>query len=871
MARVSHVVTFSLVVALTLATMAVLVQPLPGVAKGRPTGAVPDQFIVRLKPGVDPASKLDKVKRGGGVESTQLYRRTINGFAARINPKKVDELRADPDVLSIAPDFYVSVAAETTPTGIQRTDANLNAFTSIDRNPTGVVVDAGVAIVDTGIDLDHPDLNVAGGVNCATDGTSPEDLNGHGTHVAGTVGALDNDLGVVGVAPGARLYAVRVLNAAGEGEFSNVICGMEWILGHTAEVDVVNMSFGGPAPEGDCNDGSLHEAVCDVIDAGITVVVAAGNGGADAVGDDAAESAPANFDEVITVSAIVDTDGKPGGADFGHFFWGPDDSLALFSNWGADVDIAAPGVNIYSAWPGGYQNSDGTSMASPHVAGAAALVRAMNPGVSPATVRAEILAVAWPQSSPQGFTGDTDGHPEPLLNVGALGGDPLPPLPPTPPPPASCTIDPQVAAPSTQMNIACVGFQPGEFVRAYWGSTSGASLGLFFADQTGSGTLKPRVPLTSAGVYDVIVVGGTSGKQATLPFTVVTSISVTPEPLAAGKSGTVKLAGFLPREPITVTLSNETGSIDLLAATAGSAGSLLKGFTVPQTPRGTYSVVATGATSGETATTQVIIDPSLKVSPASIRVGSNVKLTFAGFLPNEQISINWYDDDVVTSFGSVTASSAGSASASFMTPPTVTGDHIVEAVGSQGTTVSGIVKILPAVAVTESTIKVGNTATVTLTGYGANEVVTIDWYDTTADVTTIGTVTVGANGSETFSFIVPDATYGSHRVRGVSASSGPSVYDMVTVLPDVVLSPVSGSSGTQVTASLTGFKASETVTIRWYQTSTVFTALTSTPVSAAGSGTVAFTVPNNQTLGKHKVTGYGVTSRVQATSSFTVQ
>jgi hypothetical protein len=421
------------------------------------------------------------------------------------------------------------------------------------------------------------------------------------------------------------------------------------------------------------------------------------------------------------------------------------------------------------------------------------------------------------------------------------------------------------------MNITCVGFQPGEFVRAYWGATTGSSLGLFFADATGSGTLKPRVPSTTAGVYDVFVVGGTSGKQVALPFTVVTSISVTPDPLQAGKSGTVKLAGFLPREPVTVTISNEVGSMDLLAATAGSSGTLLKGFTVPQTPRGTYSVIATGVTSGETATTQVTIDPSLKFSPASIRVGSTVKLTIAGFLPNEQISINWYDDDVVTSFGSVIASSAGSASASFVAPSTVKGDHIVEAVGSQGTRVSGIVEIVPTVTVTPSSARVGNTATVTLTGYGANEVVTIDWYDTTADITTVGTIFAGANGAGTSSFTVPDATYGSHRVRGVSASSGPNVYDTVTVLPNVVLSPVSGSSGTQVTASLTGFKAGETVTIRWYQTSTGYTEVTSAPVSVSGSGTVAFTVPNNQTLGKHKVTGYGVTSRLSATSSFTVQ
>ncbi|HEX5164159.1 MAG TPA: S8 family serine peptidase [Thermomicrobiales bacterium] len=871
MARISRVLTIGLIVVLAFAGVATLVQPRAAIAKGGPHGKVPDQYIVRLKPDVDSASKLDKLKRGGNVSSRHLYRHAFNGFAVRMSADKAEALRADPDVLSVVPDFYISATAETVPSGIQRTDADLNAFTNINREAAGVTVDAGVAIVDTGIDLDHPDLNVVNGVNCAIDGTSPDDLNGHGTHVAGTVGALDNDLGVVGIAPGVRLYAVRVLSAAGEGEFSNAICGLEWVLDHAGEIDVVNMSFGGEAPEGDCNDGSLHEVVCDVIAAGISVVVAAGNGGSDMLGDDAAGFAPANFDEVITVSAIVDTDGQPGGDGAGNFFWGPDDSIARFSNWGADVDIAAPGVDIYSTWPNGYQASDGTSMASPHVAGAAALVHAMNAGISPGEVRDEILAVAWPQASPEGFSGDSDGFAEPLLNVGALGGDPLLPLPPPPPPPSGCTIDTQSGPPGTIASLACAGFNPGELASITWDTPSGTFLGLFFTDSAGSGSASPRIPSTSPGAHNIIVIGNSSGTLATIPFTVVSSVKVTPDPLTAGKSAQIRLAGFLAGEQVAITWTDGTASVALPVITAGSNGTASKAVTVPFTPQGTYTVIATGATSGEVASVFVTVAPSLVASPTSARVGSKITLTLSAFMPDEQVTINWYDADVVTPIGSITASSVGSATISFNAPETIGGDHLVEAVGDQGTVVARNVKITPRVQVSPTGIKVGEPMTVDLTGYGPNEVVTIDWYTTTSEYVQIGAVTVGPNGSGTLTTPVPDATYGSHRVRGASATSGPNIYATASIRANVVLSPVTGSSGDQVTATATGFKAGESVSIRWYRTASAYVDLTSAPVSATGSGTVTFMVPDSQTLGNHKVIGYGGTSRLQAITTFTVQ
>jgi subtilisin family serine protease len=279
----------------------------------------------------------------------------------------------------------------------------------------GGAVDVDIAVIDTGIDVHHPDLNVVGGVNCST-GTSYDDANGHGTHVAGIAAAQDNGIGVVGVAPGARLWAVRVLDASGSGGWSSVICGIDWVTAHASEIEVANMSLAGPGTQGSCDDGALREAICKSVESGVTYVVAAGNSSVDVAGQ-----VPASFPEVITVSALADYDGLSGGV--GKVTCeaeGNDDTLAGFSNYGAGVDLIAPGVCITSTWKGGgYNTVSGTSMASPHVTGAAALYLSDHPGASPATVAAALKAAGnllW------NAAGDRDKRKETLLNVDGLVG-----------------------------------------------------------------------------------------------------------------------------------------------------------------------------------------------------------------------------------------------------------------------------------------------------------------------------------------------------------------------------------------------------------------------------------------------------------------
>jgi subtilisin family serine protease len=391
---------------------------------------VPGQYIVVLE---DAAGDPDAFARNHGFAPFQVYRNVFPGFAARIPPQAAAALQRNPHVAFVQPDSLKFAIAQVVPTGIDRIDAEPGAG--------GAVIDVDVAVIDTGIDLTHPDLNVVQGVDCrkldrlGNCKVGGNDDNGHGSHVAGTIAARDNDLGVVGVAPGARLHAVKVLDSRGSGYTSWIIQGIDWVAAHADVIEVANMSLGGLGTDdtdgGDCNASkdAEHLAICRAVAAGVTFVVAAGN-----EMDDARFHRPAAFDEVITVSALADFDGAPGRLGSATYAFSSctesvDDSFACFSNYGPDVDIMAPGVGILSTYmTGGYATSSGTSMASPHVAGAAALVLAAGPGLSPAQVKAALIAQGDPAPCADGpCADDPDGVQEPLLKV----------VPPAP----ECAID----------------------------------------------------------------------------------------------------------------------------------------------------------------------------------------------------------------------------------------------------------------------------------------------------------------------------------------------------------------------------------------------------------------------------------------------
>ena len=381
-------------------------------------GVVPGAWIVTVAPGASPDDVAADHGRRLGASVDHVYRHAARGYAARMSAGAAAEAAADPRVASVVPDRYVSISAK--PSG-----GGTTAPLPEEKTPTGVLRIGGpgqktddqkwpaVAVIDTGIDTSHPDLAVAGGVNCSS-GSSYKDGNGHGTHVAGTIGAKKGNGGVVGVAPGAPLYAVRVLNNAGSGTWSSVICGINWVKANavTKGIKVANMSLGGGGDDSACGGtDALHNAICDA-SANVTFVVAAGN-----ENDDAARHVPAAYDEVITVSALADSDGAPGGTwPSTACRYDQEETLADFSNDGTDVDLIAPGVCILSTWKGGgYSTISGTSMASPHGAGGAALYLAVHPEATPAMVRNGLIAEGGLD-----WVADSDGEQEPLLRVDSL-------------------------------------------------------------------------------------------------------------------------------------------------------------------------------------------------------------------------------------------------------------------------------------------------------------------------------------------------------------------------------------------------------------------------------------------------------------------
>lgn len=403
---------------LTAAVLASLL-PVPA-AKGAP--ATRSSYIVVLKPAAgDPGVVAEEHGRDRGAHVSFVYRNALRGYSATIPSGSVGAIRADSRVAYVSEDRAVTIdghSSGTAPTGVHRTFSPDNPNIDIDGNDD-LRVDADVAILDTGIDTTHPDLNVVGGKNCQR-GRSYDDGNGHGTHVAGTVAGLDNGAGVVGTAPGARLWAVKVLSDSGSGSWSSVLCGVDWVTGLNTDsttsndIEVANMSLGGSGSEpsgSGCSTGdALHDGICRSVAAGATYVVAAGNSS-----EDATKHVPAAYDEVITVSALADFDGIAGGLAAPTCRTDVDDTFATFSNYGPEVDLIAPGVCIKSTWKdGGYNTISGTSMASPHVAGAALLYKA-----TVATATPEQVKTALHGASNLGWSNVDDPDPvqEGLLDV----------------------------------------------------------------------------------------------------------------------------------------------------------------------------------------------------------------------------------------------------------------------------------------------------------------------------------------------------------------------------------------------------------------------------------------------------------------------
>ncbi|HWB73287.1 MAG TPA: S8 family serine peptidase [Egibacteraceae bacterium] len=389
-------------------------------AVAMPTAAAEVQQRERIVVGFhdtvqDPHVAARDFERRHGGRVTFVYEHALKGFAGEFPRSSLAGIERDRRVRFVELDLLAHTYSQETPTGVQRVFADDNAEIDIDGSDD-FRVDVDVAVIDTGIDLDHADLHVVASTDCsggspltASCGTGGDDDNGHGTHVAGSVAALDDGSGVVGVAPGARLHAVRVLRADGSGYISWIVAGIDYVTERAATIEVANMSLGC-----ECTSQAMDEAIAASVDAGVAYAVAAGNSDADAE-----TFSPANHPDVITVSALADFDGEPGGVGAPTCRADEDDTLAGFSNFGALVEAAAPGVCIRSTWnDGGYHTISGTSMASPHVAGAAALLASGDNDPQDDTDVAAIRQTIVDSGNFDWSDDSGDGMKEPLLGVG---------------------------------------------------------------------------------------------------------------------------------------------------------------------------------------------------------------------------------------------------------------------------------------------------------------------------------------------------------------------------------------------------------------------------------------------------------------------
>jgi subtilisin family serine protease len=341
-----------------------------------------DAYIVVLKDAVDPGAVANIHSNKYGAKVDSVWGAALHGYAAVIPNDRVAALRADSAVKYVVADGEASISGQTLPYGIDLINADVSS--TLAGNGNGTVSNVNVYVIDTGVDTGHPDLNVVEWVNFTKGGggRNTSDCNGHGTHVAGTIAAKDDTQGVVGVAPGASIHAVKVLNCQGSGQWSWIINGINWVTANHGANAVANMSLGGSANQ------AVDDAVRNSAARGVFYGLAAGNDGADACTHSPAAAGAGTNNGIATTAAI---DGS--------------NVEASWSNYGRCVDVWAPGVNVLSTWTGGgYNTISGTSMASPHVTGGGALYLSTHPGASPTAVESALTgaAVATGTSSKNG-------------------------------------------------------------------------------------------------------------------------------------------------------------------------------------------------------------------------------------------------------------------------------------------------------------------------------------------------------------------------------------------------------------------------------------------------------------------------------------
>ena len=536
-------------------------------AQASPTGQihrvehpVPGQYIVTLRDEnpdttVQEADSLSAQYHGA---VSRVYQHALQGFAVRMNEQQAAALAADPAVQSVEENGVVSIDASTTQInppswGLDRIDQPAlplsNSYT-YDANGTSVRA----YVIDTGIRTTHTDLGgrATNGYDFVDNDAIAQDCNGHGTHVAGTIGGT-----TYGVAKGVSLIAVRVLDCGGSGTYEGVVAGIDWVTANAVRPAVANMSLGGG------KSTTLDNAVRNSINAGVVYALAAGNSSADAC-----NSSPSGTVEALTVGATDSTDTR-----------------ASWSNWGSCVDIFAPGVNITSAWGTGDTATNtisGTSMATPHVTGAAARYLATNPCASPSAVASALLGNATANKVVNPGT----GSPNKLLATAFIGAAASAPCPTAPGAPA-LTATGAVAKVQLSWTVPSNNGSPITAYRLYRATTSG-----------GQGTTPLQTLSSSTTAFDDTAV--TAGTTYYYRVEAVNSIGAT----KSSERSAVPTAASSPTAPGAPSLSASatSGRVSLTWTVPSNGGSAITGYAIYRGTSSGGEGTTVYASAGATAT-----------------------------------------------------------------------------------------------------------------------------------------------------------------------------------------------------------------------------------------------------------------------------
>jgi len=541
-----------------------------------------NRYIVTFDESVeDVVATTDALASRLKFEPTHIYTEHVRGFAARLTANQVKTLKKQSGIDSVLADAVIPApSAYGMPTGVERVGTLANATAKV--NGADQRVNADVAVVDAGVDLNSADLNVTFWDDCTSPTGNGMDQTGHGTHVAGTIGALDNGVGVTGVAPGARIWSIKIFTNGG-GLQSWALCGLEIVADYGSAIDVANMSWGWyeSGADGACDETAIHQAICDAYNAGVTLVNAAGN-----EDREVSDHVPTTFSQVIAVSALADSDGKIGGKG-SPTSYGCDDCFASFSNFGADIDLAAPGVEILSTCPlylscnggTGLAYQSGTSMSAPHVSGAAALYIAKNGRVGPANVRTALISNSDPGSIP----GDPDSYHERVLYVGNLN--------------PACESSPAGGKTGTTGTFSCTNFRASETITVAWDTSSGTRVATLTASSRGHARGSFTVPLSPRGLHNVVAKGQTSTRSVTRTYRIQGEMILSPTQGPAGTSVVLNMTGFGASEAVTIKLDAGLSSEVTLKTNVmtGSNGTKLQTVIIPNsTTLGTHKIQATG-------------------------------------------------------------------------------------------------------------------------------------------------------------------------------------------------------------------------------------------------------------------------------------